>query len=529
MDVKTITITMTMMRRKTMAIAMTMTALLSFVSCTKDLGTYDYTKLNAITIDSIEAQQVSVFDVLHLEAGIKQSQYADNSNIDYTWYYYRTPQSTEADTIAHTQVLDYTVVMEPGDYQFYVTATDRNTGLWQKRGFRVKVTGQFAGGLLMLGNAPDDSMDGSRGLLTMGFISFNTANRGKAVTIYNTETGKAIGRNPKMLSKSPNEILVLCDDEEGGSALVAGTLTRSRSFSEMFMFKPERMAAQLHTMVSNPFGASNGFTELAIVDGNVHYRKPKGQTFSPPLSGAHGFAPYVYMIRNNVLLYDNQDGCFMRRDFGFFGDANTLDAFPEPEEQFNAFDPNKLGLKCVTMSVGKATGVDYAPSLCGIFRDNAGSYYALHMGVDYTFADGLLAMPQSLTKVSEATLPGITTATAFGSYDTNCSILYYATGDKIYMYDYNTKLPATLFLDLQSIGMGGQHVTCFKGNTQEMGDMVTHTGNDLYIAVNDEASGDVNSASIIHVTLRSDNSGKAQDVADIWKNVSAPIVSMMLQ
>lgn len=44
------------------------------------------------------------------------------------------------------------------------------------------------------------------------------------------------------------------------------------------------------------------------------------------------------------------------------------------------------------------------------------------MGVDYTYADGLLAMPQSLTQVSETTLPGIGSATVFGSYDTNSSI-----------------------------------------------------------------------------------------------------------
>lgn len=61
-----------------------------------------------------------------------------------------------------------------------------------------------------------------------------------------------------------------------------------------------------------------------------------------------------------------------------------------------------------------------------------------------------------------------------------------------------------------------------------MGDMIAHTGSDLYIAVNDATMNSGNSASVVHVTLRSDNSGKVQEVSDIWKNVSARIVSMML-
>ena len=492
------------------------------------MGTYDYTELNVIEIDSIEPQQVSVFDVLHLEASIGQSMYADDSNISYTWYYYRTPQSIVADTIGHDRVLDLTVVMEPGDYQFYVTATDMGTGLWKKRGFRVKVTGQFAGGLLMLGEV-DGNGNAGDATATLGFISFNTASRGKAVTIYGADGIATLGTHPVMLSRSPNEILVLCDDENGGQALASGTLTPTRSFSDMFMFRPEQMHSQLHTMISNPLGASYGYSELALVDGNAHYRKPKGISFSPPLSGTHDFAPYVYMLRNNIMLYDNMEGRFMRRDFGVFGDANTLDPIPEPEEQFSAFDPNDVGLKCVVMSMGRATGVDYAPSICGIFSDAAGTFYALRMGVDYTYADGLLAMPQSLTQVSEATLPGISSATVFGSYDTNNSILYYAAGDKIYMYDYNTGLPATVLIDLQTFGMGGQSITCLKASTQEMGDMITHTGSDLYIGVNDTAMNGGNSASVVHITLRSDNSGKVQEVSDIWKNVSARIVSMMLQ
>ena len=215
---------------------------------------------------NIVPQQVSVFEVLHLEAGIVQSMHADDSNIGYTWYYYRTPQSTVADTIGHDRVLDYTVVMEPGDYQFYITATDMGTGLWQKRGFRVKVTGQFAGGLLMLGETDGDGNAGNA-VATLGFISFNTANRGKAVTIYGADGGTTLGTHPVMLSSSPNEILVLCDDENGGKALASGTLTPTRSFSDMFMFRPEHMHAQLHTMISNPLGASYGYSELALVDG----------------------------------------------------------------------------------------------------------------------------------------------------------------------------------------------------------------------------------------------------------------------
>lgn len=494
--------------------------MVQLAGCTEDLGSYDYKELNDITIDTIYNQQVSVFDVLHIDATVHQSQHQDNDNIAYTWYYYKNSQATVADTISHDAVLDYSVVMEPGEYQFYVTATDSNTGLWKKRAFKVKVTGQFSGGLLMLG-------DGEEGRLSLGFVSFSTASKGKIVSIYNEETGEKIGRNPVALGKSASEILVLCNDADGGSALVSGTMTRSRSFSDMFMFRPENMQPQMQTMISNPFGAARGYTELAIVGGSAHYRQPNGESFSPALSGKHDFAGYAYMMRNNIILYDNQDGAFMRKDFGFFGEATTLDIFPEPEEGYDAFDPNNLGLKAVTMSMGRSKS-GLAPSLCGIFRNNAGENHVVYMGVDYSAMDGLLAMPMYCQKVTEATLPDFNKATAYSSYDSNNSILYYAAGSRIYMYNYETKLPATVFLNLEDLGFKGCSVTCMKLNSIDMGDMAIHTGTGMYIAVSNEGDKSSKAASIIHVVLRDDYSGMVKEVADVWKNVSSPIVSMLI-
>lgn len=494
-------------------------------ACTEDKGTYDYHTLNDIKIDTLEAQVITVFDTLRLQASVNQSQHDDDGNIDYSWYYYPDASSTEAVVVGNKSLLEYKIVLQPGDYRFYVTATDRTTGLWAKRSVPVKVTGQFSGGLLLLGKTID-------GGLTLSHLSFSTSNMGKITEIYSGEEARLIGVNPVRLSESEREILVLCDDEEGGSALLKGTMMRSRSFKDMFMWQPEAMHSQFHTKVYSPFASQMGSTELAIVDGNAHFRKPKGDLFSPPLSGIHDFAPFVYMMRSNIIVYDNHERRFMRRDFGIFGDAIKLDPFPEPETGLDVFDPNNIGLRAVCLQMGRSHNESSSPAWCGIFKDDAGVMYALYLDVNYTAIDGLLALPMYKETVDESRLPGFTSATAFSSFDQNASIMYYATGDKLYMYSFDTKFPATCVLNLADYGLQGCKVSCMTCSTTMMGDQALHSGTDYFMAVNDEnasAQGVVNSASILHFTLEDDGSGRIKEVKDVWRNVSPDIVSMLLQ
>lgn len=495
--------------------------LIGLSACTNDLGTYDYQQLNTITIDTLMPQQVQVFETLHLEANIHQSHYNNDDNIAYTWYYYPDASETRCDTVGHERVLNYHIAIPPGDYTFYFTATDRQTGLWQKRSFKVSVTGQFSGGLLMLGRGKND-------VATLSFVSLSSASRGKVVSIYDDQNGAELGQHPVMLSESRQEVFALCADEQGGSALLKGTMLRSKKFEELFMFRPQTMRPTFHAKVSNPFSATRGNTELAIVGGNAHFRKPDSDLFSPPLSGEHEFCSDVYMMRNNIIAYDNRDKRFMRCDFGIFGDAVALDRFPQPEEAYTAFDPNNLGMNALCLRMGRTTNSSLAPSICGIFQNNSGALYAVYLGIEYTFSEGMLAQPHYIEQIGEDRLPGFLQATAFGGYDSNSSILYYAVGTKLYKYDFDTKLPASVVFDLTQQGFEGYHVTAMTNDKVLMGDMVTHTGHELYLALaHDDPDASSNTGAILHLKLSNDDSGRIASVADVWRNTPAPIVSLL--
>lgn len=489
---------------------------LTMLSCNDDLGNYTYRDLNAMSIDSIEPVEVKVFDMLHLKAVVRQSMFADDSNIDYMWYYYPDGTGSRRDTIGYGSELQYHLVMQPAKYDFYVTATDRNTGLWAKRKVEVRVESQFANGLLLLGSGVNVSA-------CLDFLSLSNSNKGAVTHIYLPEDADKIGYNPVSITEADNELVLLCNDEHGGCMLNKGTLLKSKDIDEVFSFKPQTIVPQFHGRVDRvTYSSQVRFNDVMLIDGNVHMRREGEEMFSPPLSGRHDVAPFVYSYRNAAVFYDNKTTCFYRLDFSDLGQGISLGEFPEPET--GTISPSALGLKALFLCKGR-TRTDLTPALYGIFSDETGQLYDVCCAMEYSWMDGMLMQYITKKPLGENDAPGLARATCFSSYDMNSAVIYYAVDDKLYLYNAYTGASAELAFSLSDIGEKG-YITALQTNTILGGDMATHTGTTLYVAF---TRSNLQEGGVVQLTIADNTTGRIVSVDNKWIGVTHNVLSILLR
>ncbi len=119
-------------------------------SCSKDLGNYDYIKVNSYTIIDIKTGEGSNknYDVLFgqqlkIEPRINSLFEDSNPNISYLWI-------IEKDTVSKNKNLDLTIDLPIALYQAQFVLIDHNTGLQYKKAFAVNVTSPYGRGYFFL-------------------------------------------------------------------------------------------------------------------------------------------------------------------------------------------------------------------------------------------------------------------------------------------------------------------------------------------------------------------------------------------
>lgn len=139
-----------------------MLCVIGLFSCVDDEGNYDYIKVNEVTIneisidgdtlEGIESRNViSKIDTIRIRLGIEGTLNQNKlDNYEYEWYI--CSGSHKHTVISREKDLVYPVIVEPGQYTFYVQVTDKATDLkWLQSTFITVVT-PLTRGFLILGD-----------------------------------------------------------------------------------------------------------------------------------------------------------------------------------------------------------------------------------------------------------------------------------------------------------------------------------------------------------------------------------------
>lgn len=139
----------TTMRNKILlaaALALTMV----FAGCSQDEGNYDYHSLNEPNITGVpETNSVLIHDVLDLDPSMGDN-ITDIDAYDYEWKVINNAGDHEETVLSHDKHLHQEVTLNAGEYTLYFTAKDKQSGLFWRKSYSLKVSDSSSEGWMVL-------------------------------------------------------------------------------------------------------------------------------------------------------------------------------------------------------------------------------------------------------------------------------------------------------------------------------------------------------------------------------------------
>lgn len=236
-------------------------------------------------------------------------EYAYPERLKFTWIVvpYRNGQAqtklvgnkqvyVNADTIATTKDLRYTVDLEPNNYQIFCIAEDTTNGLCTSyacspsyQGFAVPKAG-IKGGLYLLTETADGNTDLE--IFTSGLMLIY-GGQSQTLKYYSTLTGNVLPGKPRWIhggvdgtSNSKNAYVVATD--KGLFRLNKAGLVTMDDWNTMFYETPAKFDPQQFIFLNN--------CEFLINDGKLYTLysdKANSRKYSAPISGDYVAAPYL--------------------------------------------------------------------------------------------------------------------------------------------------------------------------------------------------------------------------------------------
>lgn len=396
-------------------------------SCYKDLGHYEYTDLDLSISGIDELYVVQALEQLTIEPVINTAN-EENSDLEYVWYMYTQEQTDNADTLSTERNLDVSIGLE-GDYNAVLKVTSIQTGVSYRYDFDISVVGELSDGLVILSDVDNKAN-----------ISFVSITGDVYQDVYHSVNWEYAGENPVCLSETRivsrrdvYSLVILCDDEQGGTIVSRKDFVKTMPYSEMFWLSTPFPQPRGH------FKFSQGQSFALITSSGIH-----GKNFNtmPPVRLGEATAadrdifPYLFVRDSESgFVYDNKDNTFISLSAYPIG-SNVVN--PKPTNTF--FDPANVGLQMIYGGNGQ-NGEGY-----GVFADTeSGKYYVL------TFNHFSGIAPLTKKQITSAT--DIDQASSF-TVSSIYSQLFYSVGNKIYMlnaeYDVTElvhELPADYHID----------------------------------------------------------------------------------
>lgn len=418
--------------------------------CRKDLGNYNYTKIDSVAISGIEdsyqvsrGTSTSIHPKLEFESGMS---FVDD-NFTYEWVYYnKNIISGNRTTLSVARNLDTVLPLQIGNYSFYYTIKQKQTGItWQKK-FDVQVDGAFKknGWFVMCdvsGQARVDYFEAAVG----DWTSFPVVYRNFTSLIKDVNTGESmpVSGKPKSLAAFSTR------DAVNISSLYwlymnIGESTLKINVTNGFVWDKTRYQFSNETAFGEPAfvdylegGTSGVAGGYAFKGGDLYMYYYPYTFYGTPMNRVAGgarfnVAPWLAFPFNtnmHAVCYDTDNKRFMRT-------IGTATAAAVLEQAANAGTP-AFNMGNVAKDIVWMGYTSFGSQLVAILKDSQSRYYMARITMDVS----QVSVPCAAVELTEVTsqLTGIAQAEKF-ALNQQYGYLFYTVGSKLYQFDLGTKV-----------------------------------------------------------------------------------------
>lgn len=416
-------------------------------ACVDDNTQTVFKELNEVTIEGIEDEYNNVYinRVLSIHPTLTTA-LGDESQLDYLWIAYDRNSRYDADTLARTKNLDAVISLTPGTHTGKFKVFDLTTGIYYEKEFTINVVNDFTEGLLILAENNGQAE-----------LDFWIPGRDELITdVYGLlNEGKSLGTNPhrvyfnKYTTDESSEVMVFCQDEEGGKILDNITMLESRNYKDLFINDIGDVRPQAYF--------KNFMREYLVDNGLVYDRavnsNPPSSTVKPYLSSPLG----EYEIAENAdfsddensvsrsVLYDNLNHCFYAQLNVASSSLTTVTSLGMYTQELAGgfFDPADTGMRCLYAGLS-SRNANETREYIGVFETATGERHLLRMGIGiYADADPSTYFRDLGNDV--ITSDRINEANTFACSANASGYMFYAAGSQVFVYNVLNKKGQMLY------------------------------------------------------------------------------------
>ncbi|EHQ28140.1 PKD-like family lipoprotein [Mucilaginibacter paludis] len=421
-----------------------MFALLS--SCSKDKGNYDYTALDAVTIDvsSLATAYTRLrFDTLKLQPVVKyKGQVVNPTNpqfkeLKFTWEMYTSQSSAPSlnakDTIGNAIALN-SVMKEPeASWIVLFTVTNTNTGVKAFAKFSVAITPSLAEGWMVLYEKNGNT---DVGLIVNNEISKTAITTEKVILdLYANSNGVPISGTPGSIiytvANFPSSYQIYIQSSGDVVSVNPGTFQKVYDFGTIFWTPPAVRAPQM-------VKATERRKEFIINNNKLHVNDytiigAGRRAFGDALSGTYGtLAPWIAATTSaafDAILYDQTNMKFMK----VVSYGTAVIPIATSQTAAAAFDCNNVGMTFLMSDLGWNYWEDM------VMKDAAGKYWMLTVD----FKDGEIGTIGK-GKYDMSACPEISQINSITAGYSG-QVFYYSSGTNMYQFNYTAGITTKLW------------------------------------------------------------------------------------
>ena len=439
--------------------------MLLLTGCYEDKGNYDYHVLDKVEIDTTNVHMLSQysimrFDTLHLEPKVLfNGSDAADAPLRYVWTIYSatsgTGSNTVIDTISTERVLDCPITRTGGNYYVQLAVTNMNDGIRQFFRIPVAVSEVLDGGWMVFYEKADKPGYSDLALIFNPWTKLNVNYNRFYSDLYETTNGECLPGLPvrcldiAVSLASGNNYVGLCTD----STLVGVSengIEKALEFADFFHEAPKAVSPIWYG--EHGSGVMSGQNSEILFNGSDIYTNTYSFSATQGRTTKFGVAKFAdgigalaawnaelaNTLNYGIVVYDQTYQCFR---YAAYNEA-SLERFEAQDNTIAAFDVNNTGMELVMGDWGKglSMGVSLRPYDYLIMKKGDEYYLAVANFATSTPSSpdigvGLYPMNtlcENISKVSSMA------ASHVGSY------IYYASGNKVYDFAYDSKQNATV-------------------------------------------------------------------------------------
>lgn len=460
-----------------------LSSILFLTACYEDKGDYDYHELDQVAIDTAATGMQSEYaimryDTLHLEPNVYfNGQLVDDSGnfpLDYEWTIFSATtgvgSSQVSDVIGTERVLDAVITRTGGNYYVQLIVTNRNDGIREFFRLPVTVSEVFDGGWMVFYERSDRPGYSDLALIYNPWTKLNVNYNRLFTNLYEVTNGEPLRGHPircfdiAVSLASGNNYVGLCTDYTLVGVSENG-IEKALDFNDFFHEPPAKMAPTWYgehgsgvmsgqsseVLINDNHVYTNTYSFSATEGRNTKFGIPKFDQGIGQLAPWNAEVPQT--LNYGIVVYDQTYHKFRYAGYN----SAQLEEFGEQDLSLASFDVNNTGMDFVMADWGRGTSqavglrpYDYIIMEKGSERFLALTNFSSSNPTDPNIGVGLFPM--------NSLCPDIDKLTTMASSHVG-SFIYYAAGNKVYNFAYDSQQPAT---EAWTAPSSDEEVTCVR-------------------------------------------------------------------